>query len=224
VVLYFVHTNLNDAMAETNFILVVEDDPILKNLLGHTFAGKYQTLYASNGAEALALFAQYTPALVLLDLMLPDMDGFSILQQIRSRPDASKDVPVIIVSNLGQQSDKDKAKSLGANDYIVKAEVEIEEIVKRIEGILGAPAPVVAAPMPTMPLIQNVPMPQSHIEPPVFPSIQPPTPPTFAPMPPMPAPEPMHEAGVFPMPITSSGPDVIVPAGPQPFTPPPTSM
>lgn len=140
-------------MAGTQFILVVEDDPILKNLLGHTFAGKYQTLYASNGAEALALFAQYTPAVVLLDLMLPDMDGFTILQQIRSRTDAAKNVPVIIVSNLGQQTDKDRALALGANDYIVKAEVEIEEIVNRIEKIIGA-APAAPAPLPTaMPLV-----------------------------------------------------------------------
>jgi DNA-binding response OmpR family regulator len=149
----------------TNFILVVEDDPILKNLLGHTFAGKYQTLYASNGAEALALFNQYTPAIVLLDLMLPDMDGFTILQQIRARPDASKDVPVIIVSNLGQQSDKDKAMSLGANDYIVKAEVEIEEIVNRMQKFMpvagAAPAaPPVASPMPaTIPAPTPAPMP-----------------------------------------------------------------
>lgn len=146
-------------MAETKFILVVEDDPILKNLLGHTFAGKYQTLYASNGAEALALFAQYTPGVVLLDLMLPDMDGFSILQQIRARTDASKDVPVIIVSNLGQAEDKEKAKALGANDYIVKAEVEIEEIVKRIESTLGAvPEPAAPAAMPTaMPIVDTDP-------------------------------------------------------------------
>lgn len=156
----------------TNFILVVEDDPILKNLLGHTFAGKYQTLYASNGAEALALFNQYSPAIILLDLMLPDMDGFSILQQIRSRTDATKDVPVIIVSNLGQQADKDRAMSLGANDYIVKAEVEIEEIVNRMQKFMPAqntttqatPAPVAPVTIPivtpdaTLPQIPSTPV------------------------------------------------------------------
>jgi DNA-binding response OmpR family regulator len=147
-------------MADTNFILVVEDDPILKNLLGHTFAGKYQTLYASNGAEALALFNQYTPAIVLLDLMLPDMDGFTILQQIRSRTDAAKDVPVIIVSNLGAQADKDRALGLGANDYIVKAEVEIEEIVNRMQKYLpasGAPAADPSTTPGAMPLIDAEP-------------------------------------------------------------------
>lgn len=128
------------AMADTKFILVVEDDPILKNLLGHTFAGKYQTLYATDGNEALALFEQYKPALVLLDLMLPTMDGFTVLQTLRARPDEGKTVPVIIVSNLGQTSDKDKALSLGANEYLVKAEVDVDEIVSHIEKMLGAQA------------------------------------------------------------------------------------
>jgi DNA-binding response OmpR family regulator len=138
---------------EAKFILVVEDDPILKNLLGHTFAGKYQTLYASNGTEALALFEQYKPGLVLLDLMLPDVDGFTVLQTIRTRTDAMKDTPVIIISNLGAETDKEKAISLGANDYLVKAEVEVSEIVGHIEKALGvqgmAAGEAPAAPIPT---------------------------------------------------------------------------
>lgn len=124
-------------MSETQFILVVEDDPILKNLLGHTLAGKYQTLYASDGNEALHLLEQNHPKLVLLDLMLPTVDGFAVLKAIRERTDDLKNVPIIVVSNLGQQSDIDRAKSLGANDYLVKAEVPIEDIVRKIETTLG---------------------------------------------------------------------------------------
>ncbi len=125
-------------MAETRFILVVEDDPILKNLLGHTFAGKYQTLYASDGNEALALFEANKPAIVLLDLMLPALDGFAVLEAIRARTDELRDVPVIVVSNLGQQKDIDRVKALGANEYLIKAEVSIEEIVAKLEAVLGA--------------------------------------------------------------------------------------
>jgi DNA-binding response OmpR family regulator len=125
-------------MADTKFILVVEDDPILKNLLGHTFAGKYQTLYASDGNEALGLFEQYKPGIVLLDLMLPTMDGFAVLETIRKRADELKDVPVIVVSNLGADKDKDRAMTLGATEYLVKAEVSIEEIVAKIESILAS--------------------------------------------------------------------------------------
>lgn len=128
-------------MAETRFILVVEDDPILKNLLGHTFAGKYQTLYASDGNEALALFEANKPALVLLDLMLPTMDGFAVLETIRKRTDDLKGVPVIVVSNLGAEKDKERALALGATEYLVKAEVSVEEITARIQNALGTIAP-----------------------------------------------------------------------------------
>ncbi|MBU2103628.1 response regulator [Patescibacteria group bacterium] len=127
-------------MAETKFILVVEDDPVLKNLLGHTLAGKYQTLYASDGNEALKLLEENKPVLLLLDLMLPTVDGFAVLEAVRSRTDELKNVPIIVVSNLGAEADKEKAKALGANDYLIKAEVAIEEIVQKIEAQLAAPA------------------------------------------------------------------------------------
>ena len=125
-----------EGMSDTKFILVVEDDPVLKNLLGHTFAGKYQTLYASDGNEALALFEQYKPSIILLDLMLPTMDGFAVLENIRGRADEFKSVPVIVVSNLGQSTDKERAKTLGATEYLVKAEVSVEEIVAKIQSVL----------------------------------------------------------------------------------------
>lgn len=127
-------------MAETKFILVVEDDPVLKNLLGHTLAGKYQTLYASDGNEALKLLEENKPVLLLLDLMLPTVDGFAVLEAVRSRTDELKNVPIIVVSNLGAQADIERAKSLGANDYLIKAEVAIEEIVAKIESQLTAAA------------------------------------------------------------------------------------
>lgn len=128
------------------YILVVEDDPVLRNLLGHTFEGKYQTLYASNGDEALAYLEQFKPALVLLDIMLPGMSGFDILGKIRERTDAIKDTPVVIVSNLGQESDKERARTLGATGYLVKAEVSIEEIVSKMESVLGSKSAGAATP------------------------------------------------------------------------------
>jgi DNA-binding response OmpR family regulator len=144
-------------MADIKFILVVEDDPILKNLLGHTLAGKYQTLYASDGNEALALFEQSKPALILLDLMLPTMDGFAVLETIRKRTDELAKTPIVVVSNLGQQKDIDHAKELGANDYLIKAEVSIEEIVNKIEGVLGAAAIASATEAPAAPLPGTIP-------------------------------------------------------------------
>lgn len=125
-------------MADQRYILVVEDDPILKNLIGHTFAGKYETLYASDGTEALSMYDQYKPSIILLDLMLPTVGGFEVLEKLRAREDEGKTVPVIIFSNLGQESDREKAMSLGATDYLVKADVDIEEVVGKIEAHLKA--------------------------------------------------------------------------------------
>lgn len=124
-------------MISDALILVVEDDLILKTLLGHTFADQYQILYANNGNEALSILQEHQPSLILLDLLMPDMDGFTFLEKVRSRTDALKDVPVIVVSNLGQQKDKDRAMSLGANAYLVKAEVSIDEIIAKIKEILA---------------------------------------------------------------------------------------
>lgn len=114
-------------------VLVVEDDPILKNLLGNTFSGRYSAMYAGTGNEAISLLEEHKPDIILLDLMLPEMGGFEVLEQIRARTDELKDVPVIVVSNLSQESDQEKAKQLGANDYMVKAEVAIEEITAKID-------------------------------------------------------------------------------------------
>ena len=124
-------------MDTTKLILVVEDDPILKNLLGHTFAGKYQAIYANDGNEALSLLEERKPTLILLDLLLPTVGGFEVLEKIRARTDELKNTPVIVVSNLGQESDKERATELGANDYLVKAEVSVEEIVSKVESVLS---------------------------------------------------------------------------------------
>ena len=121
-------------------ILVVEDDPVLKNLLGHTFASEYHMLYASNGTEALSILESNHPTLILLDLMMPDMDGFTFLEKVRGRTDTLKEVPIIVVSNLGQQKDIDRAKALGANEYMVKAEVSVDEIIAKIKEVLSRDA------------------------------------------------------------------------------------
>lgn len=126
-------------MSDLPRIMVVEDDPILKNLLGNTLAGKYQTIYAGTGDEALSFFEQYKPALILLDLTLPgDKDGFTVLEALRGRADEGKTVPVIVVSNLGEQQAKDRVMQLGANAYLVKAEVDVDEIASKVGEYLHA--------------------------------------------------------------------------------------
>lgn len=119
--------------------MVVEDDPILKNLLGHTLSGTYQTVYAATGDEALSFFDQYKPKLILLDLTLPGAkDGFAVLEELRTRSDEGKTVPVVVVSNLGEQTAKDRVMQLGANGYLVKAEVDVDEIVAKVREFVPA--------------------------------------------------------------------------------------
>jgi CheY-like chemotaxis protein len=133
-------TNATTSEKEGKSILVIEDDPILRNLLSHALLDKYKTFYANDGAIGVEMFNQYKPSLILLDLTLPVMDGFTVLETIRNSGEEGKGVPVIVVSNLGQQSDKDRASALGANDYVVKAEVEVDEIIQRAEKLLQNPA------------------------------------------------------------------------------------
>ena len=78
------------------------------------------------------------PEIVLLDIILPAMDGFEVLKKIRSHKNRLiKNVPVIILTNLGQEEDNRKALALGANDYLVKAHFTMEEIVKKVKDKLG---------------------------------------------------------------------------------------
>ena len=119
-------------------ILVVEDDPVLKIMLGHELAEKYSLTYAKDGEEALAAFEDAKPELVLLDLMIPKINGFDVLEKIRTGTDERKDTPIIVLSNLDQQADRDRAMAAGANAYLVKANVAIEEIATAISKNLPA--------------------------------------------------------------------------------------
>jgi DNA-binding response OmpR family regulator len=113
--------------------MVVEDDPILKNLLGKSLSHAYRVMYAGTGKDALELYEQNKPALILLDLTLPgDIDGFAVLETMRKRTNEGKTVPVVVVSNLGEQQAKNRVMQLGANAYLVKAEVDVDEIAAKV--------------------------------------------------------------------------------------------
>ena len=121
-------------------ILIVEDDLILKNLLTQELSGKYALSFAMDGEEALTLFESVKPDLVLLDLVIPKLSGFEVLEHIRARKDELRGTPVVVLSNLSQDSDRTRAMQAGANRYLVKAEVSIEEIVAQINRCLPPPS------------------------------------------------------------------------------------
>jgi len=121
---------------EKVFVLVVEDDKFLRELLVRklTSAG-FDVQNAIEGKAAFAILEKRKPSIILLDLILPEMDGFEILTHIKADP-KNADVPVIILSNLGQKEDTDKALKLGAIDFMVKANFTLDEIVTKVKTVL----------------------------------------------------------------------------------------
>lgn len=117
-------------------ILVVEDDPFVSNLLIKNLLGAgYVVINATEGQKALTMLETEKPQVILLDLLLPGLDGFEVLKRIKANA-AISNIPVIILSNLGSQDDINKALQLGASDYIIKANFTLTEIVERIKTVL----------------------------------------------------------------------------------------
>ncbi len=117
-------------------ILIVEDDRFLATAYKNAFdSKKYQVAQAFDGEEAIDALLKTHPDLVILDLILPLRDGFSVLEQLRADP-VFKTTKVIIASNLGQQSDIDRGKKLGADDYIIKSETSISDVIRKAESFL----------------------------------------------------------------------------------------
>ncbi len=118
-------------------VLVVEDDVFLAQLLTNRIAKVgAQVLRAADGEEGVKIIKQSRPDLVLLDLILPKKSGFELLEDMRSDP-STQGTPVIIVSNLGQESDVVRGKELGAVEYFIKAKTSIDGLVERVKAILS---------------------------------------------------------------------------------------
>lgn len=126
----------NSNQTEQTKILIVEDDLFLANVLSLRFKKEgFVVLQAFSGAEALKKLEQEIPDIILLDIILPQKNGFEVLQEIAQNPQTSN-IPVIIVSNLGQESDIQKGKELGAIDYYVKARLSIDELVTKVKNLI----------------------------------------------------------------------------------------
>ena len=117
-------------------ILIVEDERPLSHALelklGHE---GYETVVASTGTEGLKQAQSGGFDLILLDLILPEMDGFAILEALSK---ASAKVTVIVLSNLGQDEDRKRALGFGAKDYLVKSNAPLSDIVKIVKQLLGS--------------------------------------------------------------------------------------
>lgn len=124
----------------TALLLVAEDDQFYANLYRTKLEKEgFGVLVASNGTETLELLKKNSPNLIILDLVMPEMDGFEVLKKLREEKDL-RDVPVIILSNLGQPEDIERAKELGVFKYIIKSNVSIHQMVESVEEALNSAA------------------------------------------------------------------------------------
>jgi DNA-binding response OmpR family regulator len=123
-------------MTEQKKILLVEDDDFLVQMYATKLElENYTVIMATDGAKGLKLAMKEKPDLVLLDLNLPIMDGFQVLEELKKSPD-TKDIPVLVLTNYGQKENVDKCLNLGAEDYLIKAHFVPSEVVARIKKIL----------------------------------------------------------------------------------------
>lgn len=97
----------------------------------------YNVLVAHDGSEALEMLKTNKPDLLLLDLIMPKMNGFEVLRSLKQDP-AYADLPVIVLTNLGQSSDEAEARSYGAVDFVVKADISLQDLLARLERLFAA--------------------------------------------------------------------------------------
>ena len=125
------------APSKTCKVVIVEDDHILSKYLASRFKldGGFTVLTAGDGEEGEALIRKEMPDIVLLDIIMPKKTGFEVLESIKKTSD-TKNIPVIVLSNLGQESDVVRAKELGAVGYFVKVDFGVKEIVQKVKDYL----------------------------------------------------------------------------------------
>lgn len=118
-------------------LLVIEDDEFLVKMYesGLTKEG-FDVTTAEDGELGITKAQEIKPDLILLDLILPKMDGFSCLEKLKEN-DATKRIPVVILSNLGQDSDVKKGLDLGAEDYLIKTDYTVKQVAGKVRKTLG---------------------------------------------------------------------------------------
>jgi len=118
-------------------ILLAEDDKFLATALGDKLTREgFEVVKVASGQAVVEAIKESHPRLVLLDIIMPQKTGFEVLSEMRLAP-ALKNIPVIVLSNLGQEADIEKAKSLGARAYLVKSDVDLKTVLETIKNELA---------------------------------------------------------------------------------------
>lgn len=118
-------------------IAIIEDDPVISQMYRMKFeADGFDVQLANNGKRGVALVGAFSPDIILLDLQMPEMSGDEALTEIRKKSE-SKNTPVIILTNLGEEEAPKSLRALGIHSYIVKAELTPRQVVQRVKEALG---------------------------------------------------------------------------------------
>lgn len=117
-------------------ILLIEDDPFLIGMYASKFKfEKFEVITSENGEKGLRLAQKEIPDIILLDVLLPEMNGFDVLKKLKEDKQTA-DIPVILLSNLSQKSEVEQGMDLGASDYLIKAHFMPSEVVEKIKKTL----------------------------------------------------------------------------------------
>ena len=124
-------------MEEGRVILLVDDDLTLREMYDERLKAEgFDIIQASNGDEAIKKARENKPNVILLDIMMPKINGFDVLKELKADPDL-KNIPVIVLTALIQDVDRVQGQKLGAVDYIVKSETMPGEVIAKIKNALG---------------------------------------------------------------------------------------
>ncbi|OGL25978.1 hypothetical protein A3E49_02475 [Candidatus Saccharibacteria bacterium RIFCSPHIGHO2_12_FULL_49_19] len=118
-------------------VVIIEDDPLINRMYQKIFTAKgHKVEVATNGEEGMEKIAEFKPDLILLDIMMPKVNGLELLKKIKNLPDVAK-TPVVVLSNLSGESDIETALSEGAVKYIVKSDYKPKEVYDQVKGVLA---------------------------------------------------------------------------------------
>ncbi len=124
---------------EEKKVVLVEDDSLMSSILAaHLIKEGFTIVSVTNGTQAFERIQAEQPSIVLLDIVLPGVGGFDILQKLKQEQ-STKSIPVLILSNLGSKEEIQRGMELGAEAYLVKANSMVEEITKKVREILSRP-------------------------------------------------------------------------------------
>lgn len=128
--------DLSDQNAPKKILLVEDDDALANVYLMRLEVEGFEVRRAVNGEEALSQALDYHPDLILLDVMMPKIDGYEVLDILRHTPQTVT-TKIIVITALSQESDRKRAQDLGADDFLVKSQVVIADVITRIKYHLG---------------------------------------------------------------------------------------